>query len=259
MFPVTDNLRLNRFPIVTVGLIAANVLAYLLAVRHGGSLLGGPSTRTLMQLAAIPRALTHPGEHCALALGGHAAACSAQVDSRGMLPTWLTPLSSMFLHSSALHLAGNMLFLAIFGPTVEDSLGRARYAAFYLAGGLVALGLQVAIDPDLAAPTLGASGAIAAVLGGYILLYPRARVLTVSLIVLFFTVVELPALVLLALWCAEQVYFAAAGLNDPVVAGGAAYFACAGGFVFGLVAIRRLVTERKVVPAVPGGRRPTFT
>ncbi len=254
MFPVTDNLRLNRFPIVTVGLIVANVLAYLLAVRHGGSLLGGPSTATLMHLAAIPRALTHPGEHCAVTLGGHAAACSAGIDARGTLPTWLTPFSSMFLHSNALHLAGNMLFLAIFGPTVEDSLGRVRYAAFYLAGGLVALGLQVAIDPDLAAPTLGASGAIAAVLGGYILLYPRARVFTISLIVLFFTIIELPAILLLALWGAEQVYFAAAGLTDPVVRGGAvAYFAYVGGFLFGLAAIGRLVTERKVVPAASGG------
>jgi membrane associated rhomboid family serine protease len=248
MFPVTDNLRLNRFPTVTVGLIAANVLAYLLAVRHGGSLLGGPSTRTLLDLAAIPRALTHPGEHCALALGGRGTVCTTHA-AAGALPTWLTPLSSMFLQASALHLLGNMLFLAIFGPTLEDSLGHLRYAAFYLVGGLVALGAQVAIDPGLAAPTLGASGAIAAVLGGYVLLYPRARVLTVSLIVLFFTVVEVPALVLLALWAAEQVYFAAAGLSDPVVSSGAiAYFAYAGGFLFGCAVIGRLVTERKSVP-----------
>jgi membrane associated rhomboid family serine protease len=256
VFPVTDNLRLNRFPIVTVGLIAANVLAYLLAVRHGGSLLGGPSTQTLLDLAAIPRALTHPGQHCTLALGGRGAVCAAQAAPRGALPTWLTPLSSMFLHANALHLLGNMLFLAIFGPTLEDSLGRVRYGAFYVVGGLVALGAQVAIDPDLAAPTLGASGAIAAVLGGYVLLYPRARVLTVSLIVLFFTVVELPALALLALWGAEQVYFAAAGLSDPVVSGGViAYFAYLGGFLFGCAVIGRLVVERKAVPPVPGGPR----
>src|SRR5271155_2981690 len=143
MFPVTDNLRLNRFPAVTVTLIAANILAYLLAVRHGGSLLGGPSDRTLMDLAAIPRALTHPGEHCALAAGGHAAVCSANVAGGGALPPWLTPLRSMFLHSNLLHLLGNMLFLGIFGPSLEDSLGRLRYAAFYLVGGLVALGAQV--------------------------------------------------------------------------------------------------------------------
>ncbi len=249
MLPVTDNLRLNRFPAVTACLIAANVLVYLLAVRHGGSLFGGPSTRTLINVSAIPRELTHPGVHCSLAPGGRAAVCTAAAGGSGRLPTWLTPLSSMFLHSSALHLAVNMFFLAIFGPTIEDSLGRARFAAFYVLGGLAALALQVAIDPDLAAPTLGASGAIAAVLGGYALLYPRARVFTVSVILLFFTIVELPALVLLAVWVGAQVYFAAAGLTDPVVSGGAAYVACVGGLVFGCAAIGRLVTERKAVPA----------
>ena len=249
MFPVTDNLRLNRFPIVTLGLIVTNLLAYLLAVRHGGSLLGGPSTRTMLDLAAIPRALTHPGEHCTLALGGHATACAARTAPAGALPTWMTPLSSMFLQANALHLLGNMLFLAIFGPTLEDSLGRLRYGAFYVVGGLVALGAQVALAPNLTAPTLGASGAIAAVLGGYVLLYPRARVFAVSLIVLFFTVVELPAVVLLALWGVEQVYFVAAGLSDPVVSGGViAYFAYAGGFLFGGAVIGRLVKERKIVP-----------
>ncbi len=257
MFPVTDNLRLNRFPIVTVGLIVANVLVYLLAVRHGGSLFGGPSAQTLLDLAAIPRALTHAGR-ALHARGGRSRRPRARRRPRraAPCPPWLTPLSSMFLHANALQLLGNMLFLAIFGPTLEDSLGRVRYGAFYIVGGLVALGLQVAIDPDLAAPTLGASGAIAAVLGGYVLLYPRARVLTVSLIVLFFTVVELPALALLALWAAEQVYFAAAGLSDPVVSGGAvAYFASLGGFLFGCAVIGRLVIERKAVPPLPGGSR----
>ncbi len=103
----------------------------------------------------------------------------------------------MFLHGSFLHILGNMLFLAIFGPNVEDALGRVRFAAFYLLGGLVALGAQVLADPGSSAPTLGASGAIAAVLGGYALLYPRARVLTLVFIVFFVTIVELPALLLL--------------------------------------------------------------
>jgi membrane associated rhomboid family serine protease len=249
MFPVTDNLRLNRFPAVTVGLVLLNAIGYLLAVRHGGSLLGGPSHATLVDLAAIPARLTHPGWHCALAGGGHAAVCGARVPAGDTLPTWLTPLSSMFLHANLLHLLGNMLFLAIFGPTIEDSLGRVRFAAFYVIGGLVALAAQVALAPDLAAPTLGASGAIAAVLGGYMLLYPRARVLTVSLIVLFFTIVELPAILLVALWCAEQAYFVAAGLSDPLAHGGAiASFASFAGFLFGCAVIGRLVTERKTIP-----------
>jgi rhomboid family protein len=185
--------------------------------------------------------------HCALAPGGRATTCAAGA-AGGQLPTWLTPLSAIFLHTGALHLAVDMLFLAIFGPTIEDSLGRIRYAAFYVLGGLAALALQVAVDPDLAAPVLAASGSIAAVLGGYALLYPRARVFTVSLILLFFTIVELPALVLLAVWVGAQIYFAAAGLSDPIVSGGVAYVAFVGGLLFGCAVIGRLAVERKAVP-----------
>ena len=99
----------------------------------------------------------------------------------------------MFMHASFLHIAGNMLFLWIFGNNVEDSMGPVKYIFFYLLGGIAALALQVAVDPSSTAPTVGASGAIAAVLGGYIVLYPRARVLTLVFIILFFTVIELPA------------------------------------------------------------------
>ena len=106
----------------------------------------------------------------------------------------------MFMHASFLHIAGNMLFLWIFGNNVEDSMGPVKYIFFYLLGGIAALALQVAIDPSSTAPTVGASGAIAAVLGGYIVLYPRARVLTLVFIILFFTVIELPAWVMLGLW-----------------------------------------------------------
>ena len=99
----------------------------------------------------------------------------------------------MFLHGGFLHIFGNMLFLAVFGPNVEDAMTRPRYLVFYLLGGIVALAAQVAVSPNSTGPTLGASGAIAAVLGGYILLYPRARVITLIFIIFFFTIVELPA------------------------------------------------------------------
>lgn len=155
----------------------------------------------------------------------------------------------MFLHGGFLHIFGNMLFLAIFGPNVEEAMGRVRYPVFYLLGGLIALGAQVAIGPGSTAPTLGASGAIAAVLGGYIILYPRARVLTLVLIIFFVTIVELPAIFLLGFWFLTQVFYGAAGLSDPVGSGGGvAYFAHIGGFVFGLALIGLFAKHRRSVP-----------
>jgi len=127
-------------------------------------------------------------------------------------------------------------------------LGRIKYFLFYIAGGIAALALQVAIGPNSTAPTLGASGAIAAVLGGYIVLYPRARVLTLVFIIFFFTVIELPALVVLGLWFAEQAVFGAVGLTSPGATGGVAYFAHVGGFIFGLATIRLLATKRGQIP-----------
>ena len=160
----------------------------------------------------------------------------------------------MFSHGSFLHIFGNMLFLAIFGPTVEDSMSRPRYLAFYLLGGLVALGAQVLVEPDSTVPTIGASGAIAAVLGGYILLYPRARVLSLVFIVFFVTIIEVPAVFLLGFWFLEQLFFGADGLANPVGGEGIAYFAHIGGFIFGVLLIR-LFTRRRPppTPALPGG------
>ena len=142
-----------------------------------------------------------------------------------------------------------MLFLWIFGNNVEDAMGPVRFILFYVLGGLAAFALQLAIGPNSTVPNIGASGAIAAVLGGYILLYPRARVLTFVFIILFFTVIELPALVVLGLWFAEQVLFGAAGLTQGGGSGGGvAYFAHIGGFAFGLLLIRAFVRRVKETP-----------
>ncbi|HEU0315920.1 MAG TPA: rhomboid family intramembrane serine protease, partial [Solirubrobacteraceae bacterium] len=193
MIPLKDDVPADRLPLVTYLLIAINVIAYVYSLRHGGSVFGGPSSSVETRYGAIPYEFVHPGRHCDLAAVG--VACQGQAGVSGSPPaqpaTWLTALTSMFLHASLLHLAGNMLFLFIFGDNVEDAMGRGRFLAFYLLGGLVALGLQIVVDPSSTVPTIGASGAIAAVLGGYILLYPRARVLTVVLIIFFFTVIEL--------------------------------------------------------------------
>ncbi len=230
MFPLKDNIPRARFPIVTVALIATNVVVYLLEIRHGGSFFGGPTASVALRYGAIPNDLDHAHR-------------------------LVTALTSMFLHASFLHIFGNMIFLAIFGPTVEDAMGRVRFLTFYLLGGLIALGAQVAADPGSTAPTLGASGAIAAVLGGYILLYPRARVIALVFIVFFFTLVEIPAVFLLGFWLVEQLYFSLAGLASVGGAGssseGVAYFAHIGGFAFGLLAIKLFVARRSPRATAP--------
>jgi membrane associated rhomboid family serine protease len=134
-----------------------------------------------------------------------------------------------------------MLFLWIFGNNVEDSMGYPRFIAFYLLGGIVATLAQVAVDPSSTTPTLGASGAIAAVLGGYALLYPRARVVTLVFIIIFVTVIELPALLVLGVWFLLQLLDAS---SQPLHGGGGvAYFAHIGGFVFGLLLIRMFASR----------------
>jgi membrane associated rhomboid family serine protease len=248
VIPTKDNIPTDRFPLVTVTLILANVVVYLLAISHGGSLFSGPTEHELVRYAAIPYALTHPSSHCGT-VGATEIACTKQAGVVSGLPAWETVFTSMFMHASILHIAGNMLFLWIFGNTVEDSMGRIKFLAFYILGGLAALALQVAVSPNSLTPTVGASGAIAAVLGAYIVLYPRGRVLTLVFIILFFTVIELPALLMLGLWFAEQAVFAAAGLTTPGASGGAvAYLGQVGGFAFGALAIKALATNVKQTP-----------
>jgi membrane associated rhomboid family serine protease len=259
VIPIKDNIPTDRFPIVTVLLIAANFIVYFLSIRHGGSIIGGPDTHEVVKYGAIPFSLTHPGKYCGVAevpqfaTVTQAVVCQGQPGVVGTPPShllwWETVFTSMFMHGSILHIAGNMLFLGIFGPNVEDAMGRVRYVIFYLLGGLVALAAQVLVGPNSTAPTLGASGAIAAVLGGYIVLYPRARILSLVFIVFFVTIIEVPAVFLLGFWFLEQVYFGSANLTNPVGGGGGvAYFAHVGGFVFGLALIRLFVVHHKSEP-----------
>jgi rhomboid family protein len=250
VIPIKDNIPTDRFAWVTLGLIVANFVVYFLAVSHGGSIIGGPDIHEVVKYGAIPYALTHPGVHCVARAASHGTELACVHGSvPGTIPTWQTIFTSMFMHASILHILGNMIFLWIFGNNVEDSMGPLKFLAFYILGGVAALALQVAIAPNSTAPTIGASGAIAAVLGGYILLYARARVFTLVIIVFFVTVIELPALVLLGIWFAEQALFGALDLTDPTGSGGGvAYFAHIGGFAFGLLAVRLLATNRKAVP-----------
>src|SRR3954464_8300366 len=244
MIPIRDNIPTSRPPVVTYALIAANVLVYFLWQR-GGISFGDPSNLhyqcQVQEWSAIPYELTH---HTALQLPAECGVDNA--------PTYLTPFTAMFMHGGLLHLGGNMLFLWIFGNNVEDAMGPVKFIVFYLLGGVAAVALQVLVDPNAAVPTLGASGAIAAVLGGYILLFPRARVLTVIFIIFFFTLVEIPAMFVLGFWFVEQVLFGYFDLNTGGSnGGGVAYFAHIGGFAFGLLTIRLWANQRRRQAQVP--------
>jgi membrane associated rhomboid family serine protease len=240
MIPLRDNIPTTRPPVVTYALIAANILAYFLWQR-GGISFGDPTSQhytcNLQDYAAIPYEFTHPGNQVEFD-----PSCGAPT-----APTYLTAFTAMFMHGGLLHLAGNMLFLWIFGNNVEDSMGSPKFLVFYVLGGLAALLGQIIVGPGSQVPTIGASGAIAAVLGGYILLFPKARVVTVIFIIFFFTILELPALLVLGLWFLQQAVFGALDLtNAGQGGGGVAYFAHIGGFVFGLLTIRLFSNKNRV-------------
>ncbi len=220
MIPVKDNIATDRIPFVTLALIVANLVVYLVTIGHGGGIIGGPSAAEDIKYGGVPNAISVS-----------------------------TVFTSMFIHASIVQLAVNMLFLWMFGATVEDAMGPVRFILFYLFGGIAALALTVALAPHSTAPIVGAAGAIAALAGGYIVLYRGARFYAVSLIPLYFTAVEVPAVVMIVVWFAVQALFAAVGLTDPVGGGGVAvYFAQVGGFLFGMATIRLLAPHRKPVP-----------
>ena len=231
MFPLRDNIPTDRFPVVTVALIIANVLIYFFLQDGRWELPSTGGAWPVSQYAAIPCEFTGAG------------AC---ITDPGGPSTIVTAFTAMFMHGSLLHLGGNMLFLWIFGNNVEDSMGPIKFVAFYLLGGIAADAAQILIDTSSDIPTLGASGAVAGVLGGYLLLFPRARVVTVVFIIFFFTILELPALLFLVIWIGQQFLFAYFDLLGPDDGGGGvAYFAHIGGFVFGLLLIRAFASEKR--------------
>ncbi len=254
MIPLKDDIPTRRTPVLTLVIIAICVAVYFLFER-GLWDLGTTGNERVLEFGAIPYEITNPGKECGEVEGQ--LACEREAGALpDQAPWYLTLFTSMFMHGSLLHLAGNMLFLWVFGNNVEDSMSRWRFAIFYLLGGLAALGLQVVTDPDSAMPTVGASGAIAAVLGAYALLYPRARVVTLIFIVIIFTIIQLPALLVLGLWFLLQLLPA---FSDPVGGGegGIAYFAHIGGFVFGLLLIK-LFADRVHEDYESGHRMPVY-
>jgi membrane associated rhomboid family serine protease len=262
VFPLKDNIPTDRFPIVTVAIIAICVAVFVWQQPSG---FASVNDKKVVEYGAIPYEITHPGKNCEPAQavdpsgGVHTVPlCPNQPEFKppapSQPPAWMTIFTAMFMHGGFLHIIGNMLFLWIFGNNVEDSMGPLRFIAFYLLGGIAAAALQVAVSPDSTAPLIGASGAIAGVLGGYILLYPRARVLTLVFIIFLVTLLELPAMVVLGLWFLQQIYFGAAGLADPTggAGGGVAYFAHIGGFAFGLIFIKLFAKRvKQIEPRFP--------
>lgn len=222
MIPLRDYRPSGSFPIVTVSLIAINVIVfvYQLLLESKPAPFSNISYGDLFiyRWGAVPREIMHG------------------VD-------WLTLLTSMFLHGGFLHIAGNMLYLWIFGDNVEDAMGHLRFLLFYLLSGLAAALAQVMTNPDSAIPMVGASGAIAGVLGAYLLLYPYGRVLTLMILFYFIRIVEVPAIVLLGLWFLLQLANASLG---QLAGGGVAWFAHIGGFLAG--ALLLFLFKKRHVP-----------
>ena len=252
MIPYSDaDTRHQTFPIVNVILIALSALVFLYELQLGGlGLLGGGGDLDIsvffFKWGFISDELTRGEPFMRLGLGFE----SLDIDSP--LPTWATIFSSMFIHGGALHFAGNMMFLWVFGDNVEDWLGHIKYLVFYFLAGVAATLSQWAIDPNSQTPLIGASGAISGVMGAYMLLYPFNRI-NALIIFYFITVVRLPAVALLGLWFVWQLIQGVGSLaiSDQV---SVAFFAHVGGFVAGAVLAGgyKLLTGQPLWPARQG-------
>ena len=226
MFPLRDDNPHFLTPIVTYALIAANVLAW--------ALLQGFGTEPALSRSVCELGLT-PGELLQrAAVGARVPVSETAVCIVTDMPSWFTPLTSMFMHGSWLHLIGNMWFLWIFGNNVEDSMGHARFVAFYLLCGFAAAAAQTLADPDSTIPMVGASGAIGGVMGAYVVLYPRVKVHMLVFLGFFVTTIAVPAVFMLGYWFALQLL---SGALSSGVEGGVAFWAHVGGFVAGAVLV----------------------
>jgi len=234
VIPLRDANPTRRTPVITLAIIAACAAVYgyqlLLMVNGGEPALSAFITRW----GVVPAELVETFWSGAV----------ASVET-------VTLVTSQFLHGSLVHIAGNMLFLWIFGNNIEDRFGRLRFLAFYLVGGIVAGLTQVAIDPTSTIPTIGASGAIAAVLGAYLVLFPRARVTTAIFLIFFYQLIDIPAVFVLGFWFVLQLFdgLGSLGAMGAATTGGVAFFAHIGGFVFG-------AAIALVYQALTGGGRP---
>jgi membrane associated rhomboid family serine protease len=215
LIPLTDaSRRPMRVPLCTALIIVVNSIVFLLELTRGDAF--------VTQWSLVPAQIT----------SGH---------------QWITILTAMFMHGSWSHIIGNMVFLWAFGPEIEDAMGRGRYLIFYLMGGLIAMLAQVAADPHSTVPNLGASGAIAAVMGAFIVTYPRDRIKSLLIIFIFVKVTFIPAALLIGFWFLTQLVHA--GKVAQVQSGGVAYLAHVGGFIFGAVTARWFEQSRTTLQA----------
>ncbi|MCU0519726.1 MAG: rhomboid family intramembrane serine protease [Anaerolineae bacterium] len=221
MFPLRDNVPSRRFPVVTLVIVVVNVLLFLYEV-----MMGADAGAFTVSYGVVPARLL------------------AGWYNPGVL---FTLLSSMYLHGGWAHLIGNMWYLWIFGDNIEDRMGRLRYFVFYTLCGIGAALIQVAVAPRSTIPMIGASGAIAGVLGAYLLLYPRARVSTLVPVFYFIRIIWLPAVVVLGGWFLVQLLNGLASLNVQMMTGGVAFWAHIGGFVAGMV-LMPIFRKRDALP-----------
>jgi membrane associated rhomboid family serine protease len=217
MIPLKDNVPTRTVPIITITLVLVNIVIFLWSF----TLPDGAAQHVVRKYALMPKELL----------------IAATVRPELLPYNILTIFTSMFLHGGILHVAGNMLYLWIFGNNVEDAAGHGRFLLFYLLSGVAAALVQCSCDPASAAPMIGASGAVSGVLGAYLLLYPRARVKTLIFIFIFITTAEIPAMLFLSLWFFIQVVFSHGQ--------GVAWFAHIGGFLFGLITIKIFARGRR--------------
>jgi membrane associated rhomboid family serine protease len=235
MIPLRDNVPTRTRPYVTVGIIVACFLVWFWELSNPGV------DVHVFRDGFYPCSVDRP--------------CLPPVHP---LPWYEGVFTGMFMHASWEHILGNMLFLWIFGNNVEDALGHGRFLGWYLAAGVAAIATQTAVtvwfgnDVDRSIPNIGASGAIAGVLGAYIVLLPRARVLT---LIFFFIIRELPAYLFLGIWILLQIWSGGLGLFAPHGSGGTAFFAHIGGFAFGLLTVRFAARRR---PDAPRSRYPVY-
>ena len=231
--PLKDNVPTRSYPLVTVGLIVANTIVWLWEWRTGVN-------KEVFHYGYYPCTVSHE--------------CLAQLVPSDRLPWYEGAFTGMFLHGSWLHIGGNMLFLWIFGNNVEDAMGRVRFLLWYLAAGLAATAVQTFVTLKFSGaagasiPNVGASGAIAGVLGAYFVLLPQARVLTAFFVILIF-LREIPAAWFLGIWFLFQLWEGGFAILHPESGGGVAFFAHVGGFVFGVLTVYLVAQRRPLRPS----------
>lgn len=258
MIPIGDSVKSRSTPYVNVAIIATSVLVFLYQLTL--STLGNAQFGFLSELdlffrdwGAVPACLT---DGAGLSPNTSPRLIEALCPDGARLA--ITPFTAMFLHGGWLHLGGNMIFLWVFGDNVEDAMGHRRYAIFYLLTGLLATATHIALNQSDLTPVIGASGAIAGVLGAYLVLYPRATVSAIlPIFILFWIPFRVRAVFLIGFWFLLQIFSGVASITSTDGAGGTAWFAHIGGFVAGLLLVRLFVLRRRRrrrLRVIPGGR-----